>query len=387
LLFGRDLTEGRDTCVHLPIWLESALQWVTRIVTAPLALALYCLLQVAAFVDVRRKLLPFLVSRPVLTGAGLLDEDGQFQLADKGPSINCVVGFGGIIGDRPIFTMGHFFKAVYAESWFSPREYWSLFANRQRLQIAIGDSNMSETAQLLRVGATALILDALDAGFFGYAPRLRSPIGALRAICADPTLRGAVSLVGEKSATALELQRFYYSACRAFIGSQPDVPRGAWEVLGLWKQALDDLELVASGGEPPRRLIGAVDWVTKKYLLDHAAPNSTWEERKKIDIRYHELSPEGYFEMLRAAGLIKSVIGEAAVERATRTPPANSPATMRGHYIREFGASEERFAVNWKAIIFGHGWRKRVIRLSQYGRTASPARPPRSAPRGRPRRG
>lgn len=32
-LFGRDLVEGRETCIHVPIWLESSLQLVTRILT------------------------------------------------------------------------------------------------------------------------------------------------------------------------------------------------------------------------------------------------------------------------------------------------------------------------------------------------------------------
>lgn len=390
LLFGRDLTEGRDTCVHLPLWLEGTLQLVTRVVTSPLALVLYLLLHVSAFVQIRKKLLPFLISRAVLTGAGMLDKRGQFQLADKGPAINCVLGFGGIIGDRPIYTMGHFFKMVYAESWFSPREYLSLFGARQRLQIAIGDSNMSETAQLLRVGATGLILDALDAGFFGYTPQVRSPIRSLRAVCADPTLRYAVPLVGENPLTAVELQRFYYSACRAFVGSQPDAPDEAWEVLSLWQQMLDDLKCIAEGGQAPERMLGKSDWITKKYLLDRAGAEATWEQQKKIDIRYHELTDDGYFELLRGSHLAPRVIDEQAVERATRTPPANSPATMRGHYIREFGSGEERFAVNWKTVTVGHGWRRRIVHLAQYGRNPAPPRRTKNSARGqngRPRRG
>jgi hypothetical protein len=382
LLFGRDLTEGRDTCVHFPVWLEGTLQVVTRIVTGPLAIALFLLLQTSAFCGVRRKLLPFLISRAAITGAGLLDGQGRFHLADKAPAVNCVMGFGGIIGDRPVYTMGHFFKAVYAESWFSPREYAGLFLPRQRLQIAIGDSNMCETSQLLRVGTTLLVLDAIDAGFFGYSPQLRSPIRSLHAICADPTLSCAVPLIGEKPATALELQRFYYSACRAFVGSQPEAPKDAWEILNLWKHVLEELEQVA-GDKVPQGLIGELDWVTKKYLLDNAAPNASWESQKKIDIRYHELSVGGYFELLRSAGLSTSLIDEKLVERATRMPPSNSPATMRGHYIREFGGSDERFAVNWKSISFGHGWRKRVVRLAQYSRGDSPLRRPRGGLRGR----
>lgn len=386
-LFGRDLTEGRDTCVHLPVWLEGMLQLVTRIITAPLACALFLLLHVSAFNEVRRKLLPFLISRSVLTGAGLLDDDGAFQLADKGPSINCVLGFGGIVGDRPIFTMGHFFKTVYAESWFAPREYLALFSLRQRLQIAIGDSNMCEAAQLLRVGTTMLVLDAIDAGFFGYTPRLRSPIQALHAICADPTLQCAVPMIGEEPATALDIQRFYYSACRAFVGSQSHAPDQAWEILNLWKHALDDLEQAPIDPQAARGLIGMLDWVTKKYLLDHAAPSESWETRKKIDIRYHELSAEGYFDLLRAGGISTKILDESLVERATRMPPANSPATMRGHYIREFGSSDERFSVNWKSISLGSGWHRRVVRLAQYEQSeTAPPRRPRGSLRGRNRR-
>jgi proteasome accessory factor A len=133
-------------------------------------------------------------------------------------------------------------------------------------------------------------------------------------------------------------------------------------------------------------LIGAVDWYTKKYLLDQAGDDCSWAERKKIDIRYHELSPEGYFSRLRHAGLVADVVDERFIERATRTPPSNSPATMRGHYIREFGGGAERMLANWKAITLGYGWKRRVVRLSQYA-SASPAnRRPTNHTRGRNRR-
>jgi len=338
--------------------------------------ALFFLLKLTAFSAVRRKLLPFLVSRSIVTGAGMLDARGQFHVADKGPGINCVLGFGGIIGDHPIFSMGHFFKAIYAESWFSPREYLTLFSARQRLQIAIGDSNMSETAQLLRVGTTMLVLDAIDAGFFADVPRMKSPIRALHAICADPTLRAAVQFRREDQATALQLQRFYLATCRAFLGAQTDVPAEAWEVLDLWRRTLVDLEQIAQGSEPPRSLLGAVDWVTKKYLLEKAGTGLPWADRKKIDIRYHELTAQGYFELLRAAGLAPPVVDDEAVDRATRTPPPGTPATTRGHYIREFGAGDIPLSVNWKTITFGTGWRKRVIRLAEFGRTTAASRRP-----------
>lgn len=370
MLFGRDLVEGRETCIHVPIWLESSLQLVTRILTAPLALVLYGLLQLTAFRDARKRLVPFLITRPIFAGAGMVDADGRFQIADKAPAINCIVGYGGMIGDRPIFSMGHFFKAVYADSWFAPREYCELFAERQRLQIGLGDSNMCETAEYLRVGTTLLVLDAIEAGTFKTPPAIRRPIQVLHEICADEALTHTFSLVDGQEVSALQVQRYYLAGCRAFLNQQTDVPAEAWGLLRLWNQTLDQLEQLITDKEPADSLVGSVDWVTKKYLLEKAGEGANWAERKKIDLRYHELSDDGYFAMLQQAGFAPRVIQSDAIERATRLAPPNSPATMRGHYIREFVDGEEPVTANWKAVIIGRRWGAKTIRLSNYGRSS-----------------
>ena len=370
-LFGRDLVEGRDTCVHVPVWLESTLQVLTRLLTAPLALALYLLLSLAAFRKQRAKLVPFLITRTIFTGAGLVDSNGRFQLADKAPAINCLLGFCGMFFDRPLFSMGHFFKEIYAESWFSPRNYFSLMSPNQRLQIALGDSNMCETAEYLRIGTTLLVLDAIEAGEISCVPRLRSPIRGLRQICSDPGLTAEVTLKGGDTASALEIQRYYLGCCRQFLNANPEAPAEAWEILRLWRNTLDDLSEIAEGREVPDELIGNVDWVTKKYFLDHAAKESSWAERKKVDICYHELSEHGYYRLLADGGLVSHWVSDDEVDRAIRTPPANSPATTRGHYIREFARSEEPISANWKCIVIGNSWDARTVRIGDYGKMNS----------------
>ena len=369
LLFGKDLVEGRENCVHVPVWLENVLQLVTRLLTAPLAASLYVMLRATAFRSVRRRLVPFLVSRPIIAGAGMLDGQGNFLIADKAPAMNCLVGFGGMIGDRPLFSMGHFFKAVYAEAWFSPREYAELFSTRHRLQIGLGDSNMCETAEYLRVGTTMLVLDAIEAGIFRKPPRVARPIRALHTICGDASLTAEVPLRDRQFVTALQLQRFYLAGCRTFLHQQENVPGEAWDVLRQWEQALEGLEQLAAEGELPDGLVGSIDWVTKKYLLDQAGADSSWNQRKKIDLRYHELSDAGYFAMLESTGLTSQIVDDDDVQRARRLPPANTPATTRGHYIREF-ASDEPVTANWKTVAIGHGWAARIVRLSRYGRSA-----------------
>src|SRR5207249_2326986 len=82
-----------------------------------------------------------------------------------------------------------------------------------------------------------------------------------------------------------------------------------------WGDVLDRLET------EPESLIGRVDWITKRMLLDTCAAGAPWAVRKKIDLRYHELSPEGYFQRLCAAGVAHRVLPEAEIEAARRGPP------------------------------------------------------------------
>jgi len=371
LLFGSDLVEGRETCIHVPVWLESTLQLATRILTAPLALALYGLIQLTAFRRIRRRLVPHVNSRPAIAGAGIVNVDGAFSISDKGPAINCLIGFGGMVGDRPMFSMGHFFKTAYAEAWFAPREYCDLFKSRQRLQIGLGDSNMCETAEYLRVGTTLLVLDAIEDGGFRHPPVVKRPIQALHRFCADATLIAQHALRDGQQVTALQLQRYYLAGCRAFLNRQRHVPAEAWDLVQLWEQTLDGLDRIRLNAELPESLIGTIDWVTKKLLLDKAGAEASWAERKKIDLRYHELSEDGYFAMLQASGHISRITDDAEVDRAMRLAPANSPATTRGRYIREFAHGQCPIRANWKAVFIGRRWGAKVIRLSRYGRTGA----------------
>lgn len=361
LLFGCSVKELATHTPTGPAWLEAILSVTARVVTAPLAALLFLVLWLTAFVPIRRQLTPFLVSRAILGGSGSLDPQGHFWLADKAPAINCLCGFGGLLGDRPLYCLGHFFKTVYAEVWHAPRQYWRLWSRRQRLQIALGDSNLADVAEYLRVGTTLLVLDVIEAGEMPPVPPLKRPVRALRTLCSDSTLTARVELAGGLHVSALEIQRFYLEACHRFLARRPEAPPEARELLRLWEQTLDALT------EDPQQLLGSLDWVTKQFLLERAGRGANWEVRKKIDLRYHELSPDGYFHQLRRAGVVRSLLSEAEVAHARRNPPAGTPALARGRYIREFAADESAIAVHWDAIYLGQGTDQRVVRLDVLG--------------------
>lgn len=359
-LFGCEFDQLENACPTGPRWLEGFLSIITRVLTFPLAAVLYGMLVAFAFRKLRRQLTPFLISRPIVAGAGMIDNDGQFHLADKAPAMNCLTGYGGLLGDRPIYSFGHFFKVAHADSWWNPAEYLQLFAGRQRLQIALGDSNRAELAEYLRIGTTLLVIDAIEAGHLPEPVRPRKPITALRQICADPSLACRIELTGGESCTALELQRSYLEACRAFLHQHEKPPAEAWQILGLWEETLDTLE------HDPSELVGSLDWVTKQFLLEKAGHNAAWEVRKKIDLRYHELSAEGYFDRLQSTGITAAILDPAEIEYALRNPPSGTPATVRGRYIREFAGGDDPIVVNWRRIYLGTGRHRRQVDLARY---------------------
>src|SRR5690606_37652859 len=103
--------------------------------------------------------------------------------------------------------------------------------------------------------------------------------------CADSSLTAKAPLAGGGECTALELQRFYLEACRRFLERRPHAPAEARDVLRRWEEVLDSL------ADDPESLVGARDWVTKQFVLQKAGRGTSWNARKKIDLKYHELSP------------------------------------------------------------------------------------------------
>lgn len=372
-LFGRDigrlLKEGDEFGAVFPGWLEPFLSAAEHLIFAIPSLPLLILARLTLFRDIRKRLLPFLITRGIFCGSGRLERDGSYHVSSKATGLTCVAGLNafGVVGDRPIFSFGHLVKALVLDCLHYGRAWRSLFADRQRLQICLGDSNLCEEAEYLRIGTTLLVLDAITGGFLNDAPSIRRPISALRKIAADLTLRITVTMSENRRARAIEIQWLYLNACRAFLAAQTDAPAEAWDIVHRWQDVLERLE------REPRSLVGRIDWITKQYLIQECGANASWEARKKIDIRYHELSPDGFFRQFQQTGLTQPVLSPEELERAIRLPPENTRAAVRGRYIREFGKRGD-VQVNWNQVHLTRDGR--VIDLDDYGRGGDRHRTP-----------
>jgi proteasome accessory factor A len=333
------------------------------LVLGPPYIALCGLVRLVGYRPHRRGALGFLASRMIFSGAGtIVTRDGveQMCLSERAADIRRLVRWTMLPADRSALEIGHLMKGLTGPIHGRSSAYARLFHTRQRLQLGSGDANLCQTAEYLKLGTTMLVLDMAEAGRLADAPMPRDFVGALHTIDADPTLRATVPLRGGGAATALELQRFYQRRAAEWLAEMAVTPVEAHEVVRLWGEVLDALE------SEPASLVGRVDWVTKRYLLETAGVGLSATARKKIDLRYHEL-PDGYAARLEAAGVAPALVTDAEIRDARTTPPADTPARVRGRLIRELADRDVKASVSWDSVRIG-GEQPRVVRLEDYRR-------------------
>jgi len=331
--------------------------WI-GIVLFPQTLAVSLFYRSTKIGETYRQLTPFLVSRIIYAGAGALDHRGNFRLGQKAnsrttDSIMLNVGL-----QHSIFCINDIFKDLLRSFTGLKTDF---FTGRRRLSLSIGDSNMCEEAEYLKIATTSLVLDAIESGVFSEVPTLKRTIRCLKKLNSDPTLQVTVKTSrGEMS--AIEIQQFYLNACRRYVESLESPPEEALEILQRWSDVLFSLK------NSPEELFGRIDWITKRALMRRVSDSDGSQKKfgshteflnsqqllalKKIDTKYHEVSNDGYYYQLRNNGLTTPVLDDQEIAMAGRMPPLSSTAAQRSRYIREFGNQVEW--VSWDMVkLFG----------------------------------
>lgn len=329
--------------------------WLVVVSTWPVITPLALIFRGFAFRRIRRRMTAFLISRPVLAGCGSVAGGRRFVLSEKGQAVRSVLRHTIQPEDRPIFDTGNLMKMLCAPFNLQLSPIAKLFGRRQRLQLGLADSNRAQEAEYLKVGTAALVLDMIEDGFLADAPRLKHPVGALRQVIGDPALGARVELRDGTSKTALEIQRYYLDRARDYLRQIPATSLEAEDVVRRWAAALEALE----AGDM-ESLVGRVDWITKRFLLEACGGDADEAVLKTLDLRYHELG-EGYFDRLERAGETEILVTEDEVQEAMREPPADTPAFHRGRFIRHQEGLDLPIAVSWESATIGRRWRGKVV--------------------------
>ena len=273
-----------------------------------------------------RSLMPHLVSRVILTGAGGFRPDRREPEFTLSPRACFFVRAGSdqSVEDRGIFSL--------RDEPLSQSGY--------RLHVVTGESLCSDVAILLKVGTTALVAALADQGLVLVLPiQLVNPVSALRDFAKDPSCRVRVACRNGTSISAIEIQRHYLGLAEAHLDILPD---WAGTVCGMWRSHLDQLE-----ADP--RSARTLDWVIKLALLERSfrgrpAGHALFE----IDARFGELGKRGIFDQLVARGVLgQPQVTEGAITAAVTTPPRRTRAWRRGRLVAELAVEPTRRMQVW----------------------------------------
>ena len=331
-----------------------------RILHFPLFLMLSTNIFCFALRPQRKYVSAFLASRCIVDGAGYLDKENRFWVSARASTITSIIGFGSYGRSSPLFRCDSWLRGLCVGPLWSLGNYFKLFADRQRVEIAIGDSGMCEQSQYVRLGATALVLDLVEKTV-PTVPRLKNPIDAIGRFARDWMLLTSVPDRARRQWSSLEIQHAYAASVRQMLQSKTNVPIEAWKILDQWQSTLNQLHPTDDEANLPRTMLGRIDWLSKLWLLHQTNSDATWQARKKIDLRYHELSSSGYHRRLNETLELAPILDPFDISRSTRTPPVGSPATRRGYLIREFSDQGCNLHVDWTHAEFIFEGKKRRV--------------------------
>ncbi|QIP87329.1 Pup--protein ligase [Streptomyces sp. Tu 2975] len=217
----------------------------------------------------------------------------------------------------------------------------------RRLHVIVGDSNMSETTMLLKVGATDLVLRMIEAGTVMRDLTLENPIRAIREVSHDITGQRKVRLASGREASALEVQREYYEKAVDFVDRRGIRTGTVEQVLELWGRALDAIE-----EEDLDRIGTEIDWVMKYKLLERyrAKRNMSMSHPRvaQIDLAYHDIHRRrGLYYLLEKKGQAARICNDLKIFEGKSVPPQTTRARLRGDFIRRAQEQRRDFTVDW----------------------------------------
>ena len=284
----------------------------------------------------------FLVTRQVFAGAGKYgweEEDrfvqAGFQLAQRSDFFSELQSVD-TMQRRPLVN-------TRDEPHADPAKY-------RRFHVIIGDANLSPFATWLKVGTSALVLQALVNGAPAErVPRLADPLAALPAISRDRRWKWQLRTAGGRTSTALEVQRSYLELVREYA---PPADPGWTQLVAAWEEILTDLE------RDPLSTADRLDWSAKYRLIEQfresekIAADDPW--LRSLDLSYHLLDPaQGLFYGLLQAGSFRLPFPREAIFGQPLRPPASTRAALRGGCIEKFGGQVE--SAQWDGIVLRDG--------------------------------
>ncbi|MFM2181400.1 MAG: Pup--protein ligase, partial [Actinomycetota bacterium] len=279
-------------------------------------------------------LIPFFVSRQIYAGAGHILQTARgpmFSISQRAEHIWEGVS-SATTRSRPIINTR---DEPHADS-----------ERFRRLHVIVGDSNMSEYTNFVKIGAAACVLRMIEDPVTMLRDlTLENPIRAIRDISHDLTCRRKIRLASGRELSALDIQRELLDRALRYAdqrGFTPEEQRG----LEMWEHCIVTLE------NDPMKLDREIDWVIKYRIVEEFRSRHALAlddpRVQMLDLQYHDIDRNrGVFYKMQARGMVERVCDDDAIERAKDVAPQTTRARLRGEFIKRAKERKRDFTVDW----------------------------------------
>ncbi|HXH62047.1 MAG TPA: proteasome accessory factor PafA2 family protein [Fimbriimonadaceae bacterium] len=284
-------------------------------------------------------LMPLLIARQVLTGAGKVGAEGSrwcdFQISQR----------------ADFFTVPLSVDTLYRRPVFNTRdEPHADPAKWMRLHVICGESNMVSTATLLKLALVKIALHLVERG---DAPQwnVADPVRSFMQVSRDVDGEGRITLEGASWTTARQVIESYLDSFERLQADSEDCLHT--ELADAAKTAR---RLLAARFERPDEFKRSVDWAAKRDVLLQYAESEGKKLRdpsmQSIDLEYHRIDKgEGLFHALVQMGAVDAEPAEDMVDKRTRQICEDTRARARSIAVTKF--RDSLATASWGSLTFG----------------------------------
>jgi proteasome accessory factor A len=229
----------------------------------------------------------------------------------------------------------------------------------RRLHVIVGDSNMSEYTNLLKVGACSIVLQMIEDNFINKDFTLRNPVKAIKDITYDATCKRKLRLDNGREYSPIEIQYEYCEMAQKYIEQYP-VTDEHKDAVAMWQDTLDCLKT------DPNKLDTKIDWVIKRKMIESYidSKGTSWNDPRvfMLDLQYHDIRrSRGLYYLLERKGAVERIFDDKQIDDAKVVPPPDTRARMRGEFIKLARENSIQYDLDWSNIRLGNLLNVRVI--------------------------
>ncbi|RBP98422.1 Pup--protein ligase [Bifidobacterium aemilianum] len=317
---------------------------------------------------IEAQLLPFLISRQILTGAGRMTGQG-LVVTQRAKFLDEAIS-SATTRSRPMVN-------TRDEPHADPDEF-------RRLHVIIGDSNRSQFAAFMKTATTHLVLCVIEeAARLGVpsgleACALADPMAANRALSGDLTCTTARFRLadGRGQTSAVELQERYLAVAGDFVSTHEEAMAASLpssDCQTILKEWSKSLEAIRSGHMSD--LTNRLDWLAKDRLMAgiksrHPAISPT--KLKALDLDYHDLANGSIYHSMVRHGVMVTLLDRDTVDQCVDHPPANTRAALRGAFVNKAQELAASFSCDWTHLQVSSPRKREVLLLDPFDSRPNP---------------